>query len=107
MVSPVTQEGARSRNVYLPAGTVWTDFWTGKTYDGGQSIEADAPIRTLPLLCAPVPLSARRFNSQPQSRSGELRVYPGADGSFTLYEDEGDNYNYEKGRPCHHSHGME
>ena len=100
MVNPVTRAGATARSVYLPAGTGWTDFWTGKSYPGGQTIEASAPIETLPLFVragsiVPYVSSVQYAMAKPDPI--ELRVYRGADGAFTLYEDEGDNYNYEKG----------
>jgi alpha-D-xyloside xylohydrolase len=100
MVNPVTQEGAQSRKVYLPAGTGWTDFWTGKTYTGGQTIDAAAPVQTLPLFVRAgsiIPYGPQIQFAAAKADPIELRVYPGADGTFTLYEDEGDNYNYEKG----------
>ena len=49
MVCPVMEAGVDSRSVYLPAGSVWTDAWTGKVYEGGQTIQADAPIDVIPL----------------------------------------------------------
>jgi len=100
MVSPVTQEGAQSRTVYLPAGTSWTDFWTGQSVPGGQTVEASAPIQTLPLYVRAgsiLPYGPKVQSSAEAADPLELRVYRGADGAFTLYEDEGDNYNYEKG----------
>ena len=100
MVNPVTKAGATSRNVYLPAGTSWTDFWTGESYPGGQTIKAATPIETLPLFVRAgsiVPYGPPVQSAMEKSDPMELRVYRGADGAFTLYEDEGDNYNYEKG----------
>ncbi|MGC3991293.1 MAG: glycoside hydrolase family 31 protein [Chthoniobacteraceae bacterium] len=100
LVAPVTHPGAQSRSVYLPQGTSWTDFWTGKTYAGGQQIEAAAPIQTLPLFVKAgtiLPYGPDEQYAQEKSDPIELRIYPGADGRFTLYEDEGDNYDYEKG----------
>jgi len=100
MVSPVTQEGAQSRKVYLPASTTWTDFWTGQTTPGGQTVDAAAQIQTLPLYVRAgsiLPYGPKVQYSAEAADPLELRVYRGADGAFTLYEDEGDNYNYEKG----------
>lgn len=100
MACPVTREGATSRRVYLPKGTTWTDFWTGQTYRGGQNIEAAAPISTMPLFVKAgsiLPYGPSVQSSAEKSDPLELRIYGGADGTFTLYEDEGDNYNYEKG----------
>jgi alpha-D-xyloside xylohydrolase len=101
MVNPVTRAGAATRPVYLPASDVWFDFWTGKSLSGGQTINASAPIQTIPLFIRAgsiIPLgppvdSAMKTNADPI----ELRVYAGKDGAFNLYEDEGDNYDYEKG----------
>jgi alpha-D-xyloside xylohydrolase len=100
LVSPVTTPQATSRPVYLPAGTKWVDFWTGETLPGGATVTADAPIRLIPLQVRAgsiVPLGpAVQYAMEKPSDPVELRIYRGADGKFTLYEDEGDNYNYEK-----------
>jgi alpha-D-xyloside xylohydrolase len=100
MVNPVTQAGAQSREVYLPAGTSWTDFWTGETSVGGETVEAAAAIQEMPLFVRAgsiIPYGPEIQYAAAKADPIELRVYPGADGSLTLYEDEGDNYNYEKG----------
>ena len=100
MVNPVTQKGAQSRAVYLPAGTSWTDFWTGETTAGGQTVQAAAPIDRLPLYVRAgsiIPYGPEIQYAAAKADPIELRVYPGADGAFTLYEDEGDNYDYERG----------
>ena len=100
LVNPVTTAGATSRNVYLPAGAGWFDFWTGTNYAGGQTISAAAPIQTMPLYVragAILPYGPSIQYAMEKVDPIELRVYPGANGSFTLYEDEGDNYNYESG----------
>lgn len=101
LVCPVTQPGAITRPVYLPQGTHWTDFWTGQTVKGGQTITAPAPIETLPLYVRAgsiVPLGPFvQYASEKPSAPIELRVYRGANGAFTLYDDEGENYHYEKG----------
>ena len=102
LACPVTTAKATSRTVYLPAGAGWHDFWTGKNLAGGQSIEAAAPVETIPLYVRAgsiVPLGpVVQYAGEKPAGPVELRVYPGADGQFTLYEDEGDNYNYEKGK---------
>jgi alpha-D-xyloside xylohydrolase len=102
MVNPVTTAGAVTRPVYLPAGNApWFDFWTGATAPAGQKVEAAAPVETLPLFVRPgsiVPMGPFvQYTSEKPADPIELRVYPGANGSFTLYEDEGDSYRYEKG----------
>ena len=95
------QPGPKTRPVYLPAGTGWLDFWTGRTLAGGRTIEADAAIDTLPLLVRAgsiVPMGPfLQYASEKPADPLEVRIYPGANGKFTLYEDEGDNYDYEKG----------
>jgi alpha-D-xyloside xylohydrolase len=91
----------QTRAVYLPANTAWTDFWTGRTVAGGQTIEADAPIDRIPLLVRAgsiLPMGPFiQYAAEKPADPIELRIYPGADGDFTLYEDENDSYNYEKG----------
>ncbi|MBN1605705.1 MAG: DUF5110 domain-containing protein [Polyangiaceae bacterium] len=91
----------QTRTVYLPAGTSWIDFWTGRPMTGGNSIAADAPIDRIPLLVKAgsiLPLGPTiQYAAEKPADPVELRIYPGADGQFTLYEDEGDNYDYEKG----------
>jgi alpha-D-xyloside xylohydrolase len=91
----------RTRNVYLPAASQWIDFWTGESQSGGKSVVADAPIDKIPLMVKAgsiVPLGPfLQYSTEKPADPIELRVYPGADGSFTLYEDENDNYNYEQG----------
>jgi len=90
-----------SRSVYLPAGCDWYDFWTGKRYAGGQTIEAAAPLEIMPLFVRAgsiLPLGPKVQHSAEQpGAEWELRIYPGADGTFDLYEDEGDSYRYEAG----------
>ena len=100
LVNPVTTAGATSRNLYLPAGADWFDFWTGTNHAGGQQISAAAPIQTMPLYVRAgsiLPYGPPIQYAMEKVDPIELRVYPGADGSFTLYEDEGDNYDYESG----------
>ena len=108
LVNPVTdQQGspgpaiAATRKVYLPRASSWVDFWTGKTFSGGQTIEAPAPIETMPLYVRAgsiVPMGPfLQYATQTTNDTLELRIYPGADGTFTLYEDENDTYDYERG----------
>jgi alpha-D-xyloside xylohydrolase len=91
----------KMRPVYLPSGSDWYNFWTGKRYTGGQTISADAPLETIPLYVRSgsiVPIGPEiQFTGDQLGAPIELWVYPGQDGAFTLYEDEGDNYNYEQG----------
>jgi alpha-D-xyloside xylohydrolase len=100
LVSPVTTAGATSRSVYLPAGT-WYDFWTGSSMDGGSRISADAPLSRIPLFVKAgsiVPMGPMIQHATESADPIELRIYPGEDGSFALYEDEGDGYAYEDGQ---------
>ncbi len=101
LVNPVTGEGKTSRQVYLPKDAQWYDFWTGKKLNGGQTINADAPVQTIPVYVKAgsiVPMgSYMQYATEKPADNIELRIYTGADASFTLYEDENDNYNYEKG----------
>jgi alpha-D-xyloside xylohydrolase len=100
MANPVIRAGAGRRAVYLPAGTTWTDFWTGETHPGGRTIETAAPIDTLPLFVRAgsiIPYGPAIEYAAQAADPIELRLYRGADGAFTLYEDEGDNYDYEHG----------
>ncbi|MBN1781650.1 DUF5110 domain-containing protein [bacterium] len=91
----------QKEEVYLPAGTDWIDFWTGEKQAGGQVIQKETPIDIMPLfvragsilLIGPVVQYAEEKKWNPL----EIRIYPGADGEIVLYEDENDNYNYEKG----------
>lgn len=101
LVNPVTTYKASSRNVYLPQASGWYNFWTGEYLKSGQSIEADAPIQTMPLFVKAgsiIPMgSFIQYATEKPDGPLEIRIYRGADGHFTIYEDEGDNYNYEKG----------
>src|SRR5258708_29225478 len=101
LVSPVWQEGARSRSVYLPDAKVWYDFWTGKMVQGKQQLDVDAQVQALPLFIRAgsiVPLGPEiEYADENPGDPVEVRIYRGADGAFTLYEDEGDSYRYEQG----------
>ena len=100
LVNPVTEPGAVTRHLYLPR-TKWYDFWTGHAVEGGRSIDAPATLDRLPLYVRSgsiVPMGPDvEYVAEKTADPLELRVYRGADGDFTLYEDEGDNYDYEKG----------
>ncbi len=101
LVAPVTEPQATNKSVYLPQGTVWYNHWTGEKYDGGRTITVAAPLDRIPLMVrggAIIPLGpVVQYAGEKAADPIELRVYPGADGTFTLYEDEGDNYHYEHG----------
>lgn len=91
----------KSTSVYLPAGTQWFDFWTGEKVDGDQEVEKETPIDIMPLYVKAgsiLPWGPDvQYASEKKADDMEIRIYPGANGEFTLYEDEGDNYNYEEG----------
>jgi alpha-D-xyloside xylohydrolase len=101
LVNPVTEEGATSRWLYLPPAAAWYDFWTGEKLARGRRVEAQAPLERIPLYVRAgsiLPLGPEvEYADQPSSLPTELRIYRGADGSFALYEDQGDTYAYEKG----------
>jgi alpha-D-xyloside xylohydrolase len=85
--------------VYLPAGCDWYNYWTNERLHGGQTIVADAPIDTLPLFVKAgsiVPLATEVQSAQQPQTIASVRVYPGADGEFTLFQDDGKTYAYEK-----------
>ncbi|MDJ0366209.1 glycoside hydrolase family 31 protein [Hymenobacter sp. H14-R3] len=91
----------KTQSQYLPAGTGWYDFWTGERLPGGQTVTRPTPIDVLPLYVRAgsiLPLGpVVQYATQKTTAPLELRIYPGADADFTLYEDENDNYNYQKG----------
>ena len=92
---------AKETTLYLPAGTTWYDWYTGKSTKGGQEITCVTQLNTIPLYVRAgsiVPIGPDvQYSSEKPWDDLEIRVYAGADGTFSLYEDEGDNYNYEKG----------
>ena len=91
----------KSATKYLPKGTAWYDFWTNKKYNGGQEVTIETTLDRVPMFVRAgsiLPLGPEmQYVGEKSWDELELRVYPGADGQFVLYEDEGDNYNYEKG----------
>lgn len=92
----------KSRELYLPAGTEWYDFWTGEKLSGGQKVKKETPLDIMPLYIKAgsiLPIGPNvQYTSEKKWDNLEIRVYVGDNGEFTLYEDEGDNYNYEKGQ---------
>jgi alpha-glucosidase/alpha-D-xyloside xylohydrolase len=100
LVAPVSEQGATQRSVYLPAGYDWYNYWTNERVKGGQTIVVNAPIDTIPLFVRAgsiVPLGSPVESTQQKQAIAAVRVYPGADGSFTLFSDDGNTYSYEKG----------
>jgi len=101
MVCPVYTYQARDREVYFPGGTNWYDFYTGKMIQGGQRLKMDASYERMPLFVhegAIIPVGPDiQYSDEKLPQKIVLYVYRGQDGHFSLYEDEGVNYNYEKG----------
>ena len=102
MACPVGEYQKYSRNVYLPKQKGWYDFYTGEYHAGGQTIVADAPYDKIPVFIpegAILPIGPEmQWSDEKKPELIDLYVYAGKDGSYTLYEDEGTNYNYEKGK---------
>jgi alpha-D-xyloside xylohydrolase len=99
LINPITKPGVTTRAVYLPAGTAWFDFWTGKKSEGGQTIQADAPIDRMPIFAKAGSIIAFGpivDSTKDKEDPTDIRVYPGQNGHFLLYGDEGDSYRYEK-----------
>ncbi len=112
MVTPVTTAGATNSPVYLPAaGAPWYNFWTGETAAAGQSVEAAAPVETMPLFVRPgsiIPMGPfLQYSSEKPADPIELRIYRGADGKFTLYEDRRRYLQLRKGTIRHDSDFLE
>ncbi|HZL45196.1 MAG TPA: TIM-barrel domain-containing protein, partial [Opitutaceae bacterium] len=99
LVAPVTEQGATRRAVYLPAGCDWYNYWTNERLHGGQTIVADAPIDVLPLFVRAgsiVPLGSEVQSALQPQTIASIRVYPGANGRFELFRDDGTTYAYER-----------
>ncbi|HEY1606352.1 MAG TPA: TIM-barrel domain-containing protein [Allosphingosinicella sp.] len=99
LVAPVTEPGATGRPVYLPAGADWYDYWTNRRYPGGQTIAAAAPIDQIPLFVRAgsiLPLGVQVPSTATPQKLEAIRVYPGRDASFTLYDDDGTTNAYRK-----------
>jgi alpha-D-xyloside xylohydrolase len=101
LVAPITEQGATSRSVYLPAGSDWYNYWTNERVKGGRAVTATAPIDTIPLFVRAgsiIPLGAAVESTHQQQAIASVRVYPGASSDFTLYNDDGNTYAYEQGK---------
>jgi alpha-glucosidase/alpha-D-xyloside xylohydrolase len=100
LVSPVVEKGATSRRVYLPRGA-WYDFWTGERLEGGREIDRAVDLETMPLHVragAIVPMGpVKQYTAEPVDGPLAITVYPGANGAFTMYEDDGRTFNHRKG----------
>jgi alpha-D-xyloside xylohydrolase len=101
LVNPVTEAGLTTRSVYLPPAQGWYDFWTGTRVRGDQTLQAAAPLDRIPIYVRAgsiVPLGPEdEYAGEKSDAPIELRIYPGTDSHFTLYEDQGDTYAYERG----------
>jgi alpha-glucosidase/alpha-D-xyloside xylohydrolase len=101
LVAPVVEKGATSRKLYLPRG-VWHDFWTGERVDGGREISRAVDLETVPLYIragAILPLGPiKQYADEKVDQPLEIVIYPGADGTFLLYEDDGRSFDYRKGQ---------
>ncbi|WP_244950851.1 glycoside hydrolase family 31 protein [Pedobacter suwonensis] len=101
LVAPVTDKGMTSKEIYLPSGSKWFDFWTGEVVKGGQTIKRETPMEIVPLYVKAgsiVPWGPKvQYSTEKKWDDLEIRIYPGDNGDFVLYEDENDSYNYEKG----------
>lgn len=100
LVAPISDQGAISRSVYLPAGTDWYNYWTNERLKGGQTVTVQAPIDTLPLFVhagSILPIGEAIESTSTPQKIAKVRIYPGTDADFTLYDDDGTTYSYEKG----------
>ncbi|MQA18487.1 glycoside hydrolase family 31 protein [Rugamonas rivuli] len=101
LVAPVTAQGQTEKDIYLPAGSDWYDFWTNEKHSGGRWIKAAAPIDRIPVFVKAgsiVPLGSEIQSTASKQSIAEIRVYPGRDGQFALYDDDGISYDYEQGK---------
>jgi alpha-D-xyloside xylohydrolase len=101
LVAPVTEQGVTNRDVYLPAGTDWYNYWTNERLHGGQTVTVNAPIDTIPLFVKAgsiLPLGEPIESTNEVQKIAKVRVYAGADGNFELYSDDGTTYAYEQGK---------
>jgi alpha-D-xyloside xylohydrolase len=100
LVAPITEQGMQSREVYLPAGSDWYNYWTNEKIAGGKTITVAAPIDVIPLFVRAgsiIPMGADIPSTATAQALKEVRVYPGKDAEFQLYDDDGVTYDYEKG----------
>ncbi|MGQ8336205.1 TIM-barrel domain-containing protein [Sunxiuqinia sp. A32] len=101
LVCAVVEKGVTHKNVYLPEGAIWIDFWTGASFKGGQAILAEAPISRIPMYVRAgsiLPMGpVEQYAGEKSGDPIQIRIYPGANGEFELYEDDGETFNYKKG----------
>ncbi len=100
LVAPVTDQGQTTREVYLPAGADWYNYWSHQRLHGGQTVIADAPIDKMPLFVRAgsiIPMGSMVNSTADQQSIAKIQVWPGANAEFDLYQDDGRTYAYEKG----------
>jgi len=101
LIAPVFEKGAKTRSVYLPA-SAWYDWWTGEKIEGGREVTREVDLATMPIYAragAIIPLDpVRQYTDEPAKEPLAIHVYPGADGAFMLYEDDGNSLDYLKGK---------
>ncbi|HEX2585401.1 MAG TPA: TIM-barrel domain-containing protein [Steroidobacteraceae bacterium] len=101
LVAPVTEQGQLVKTVYLPAGTDWYNYWTNEKYTGGQTVSVASPIDQIPLFVRAgsiIPVGSDIQSTATKQSINEIKVYPGKDADFSLYDDDGVTYDYEKGK---------
>jgi alpha-D-xyloside xylohydrolase len=101
LIAPITEPNVTDWKVYLPKEYSWFDFFTNKSYEGGQTITAPAPLNKIPVFVKAgsiVPMGKIIQSTNEKQEELEIRIYTGRDALFTYYNDEGDNYNYETGK---------
>jgi alpha-D-xyloside xylohydrolase len=101
LVAPVTEQGQTEKDVYLPAGSDWYNYWTNEKLSGGRWVKVAAPIDQIPVFVragSVVPIGAEVQSTATRQAIAEVKVYPGKDGEFQLYDDDGVSYDYEKGK---------
>ena len=101
LIAPVVEQGMTTRAVYLPAGTDWFNYWTNERLHGGQTITVAAPIDTIPIFVKAgsiLPLGEPVESTNQRQRIATLKIYPGTDADFALYNDDGKTYAYEQGK---------
>jgi alpha-glucosidase/alpha-D-xyloside xylohydrolase len=100
LAAPVFEQGATQRKAYLPAGE-WYDYWSSKPVEGGKQVTAEAPLETMPLFVRAGTILPRgpvkQYVDEPSTEPVKLTIYPGADGQFQLYDDDGVSFAYEQG----------
>jgi alpha-D-xyloside xylohydrolase len=101
LIAPVVEQGMTTRQVYLPAGTDWYNYWTDELLHGGQTITVAAPIDIIPIFVKAgsiLPLGEPVESTNQRQRIATLKIYPGTDADFALYNDDGKTYAYEQGK---------